>query len=309
MSGTSFVHSALVYEGEQEFMGAVLPFLREGFERGDRAIVATDAGKASALRDELAGDAGGVSWSEPSELYVTGPRTINAWKHLVRELDQGVRVRVVGELPWADRSERAMREWARAEAVLGNVLSSAPVTMVCPYDAAALPKRVLDDARRTHRELCCSGSSQDSADFVEAGDFLASLDAGAFSEAAADAQELRFDGREPGLVRRFVGAFAEEAGMGDSRLERLVLAVSEIATNALRYGEPPNLARVWLDRDEVVCEVTDEGRGITDPFAGFARPETAVDGGIGLWLARQICDHMEIRAARPNSVVRLHMAL
>jgi anti-sigma regulatory factor (Ser/Thr protein kinase) len=56
-----------------------------------------------------------------------------------------------------------------------------------------------------------------------------------------------------------------------------------------------------------VCTISDSGRGWDDPFAGYgpAHGEDLSHGGMGLWLARQLCDHVALRHDGQRSSVRL----
>ena len=76
----------------------------------------------------------------------------------------------------------------------------------------------------------------------------------------------------------------------------LHLAASEIAANAFRHGVRPVSARVWAEGDRLVCVISDRGTSYSDPFSGFA-PAHGSDlarGGMGLWLARKLWDHVDV---------------
>jgi anti-sigma regulatory factor (Ser/Thr protein kinase) len=79
-------------------------------------------------------------------------------------------------------------------------------------------------------------------------------------------------------------------------LDDFLLAVDEMTSNALRHGRPPVGLRLWLSDDRIVCTISDCGPGFDDPFAGYgpAHGEDLSRGGMGLWLARQLCDHVDI---------------
>ena len=96
-------------------------------------------------------------------------------------------------------------------------------------------------------------------------------------------------------VRELVLAAAVDADLPQERADELALAVNEIATNAIVHGRPPTTLRVWRQKGEIVCEVADAGKGIKDPLAGHLRPPAEAPGGRGLWLARLLCDAVEIR--------------
>jgi anti-sigma regulatory factor (Ser/Thr protein kinase) len=96
-------------------------------------------------------------------------------------------------------------------------------------------------------------------------------------------------------MRRLVVATAVDADLPRERAEELALAVNEIATNAIVHGRPPTTLRIWRQNDEIVCEVADAGAGIKDPLTAHLRPPADAVAGRGLWLARQLCDAVEIR--------------
>jgi anti-sigma regulatory factor (Ser/Thr protein kinase) len=93
--------------------------------------------------------------------------------------------------------------------------------------------------------------------------------------------------------------------------EDLHLAVSEIAANAFRHGCPPVSARLWASTDRVVCTLADRGSGLVDPLAGFqpAHGDDLSRGGMGLWLARKLWDHVDLVSAPTGLTVRLSTSL
>jgi anti-sigma regulatory factor (Ser/Thr protein kinase) len=69
--------------------------------------------------------------------------------------------------------------------------------------------------------------------------------------------------------------------------------------------------RLWGSADRVVCTISDRGPGMDDPFAGYG-PAHGTDlsrGGMGLWLARQLCDHVDVVDNGAGLTVRLTTAL
>jgi anti-sigma regulatory factor (Ser/Thr protein kinase) len=93
--------------------------------------------------------------------------------------------------------------------------------------------------------------------------------------------------------------------------EDLHLGVSEIAANAFRHGSRPISARVWADGRNLVCAVTDSGTSWHDPFSGYvpAHGEDLGRGGMGLWLARKLWDHVDVLPGRDGLTVRLSARL
>jgi serine/threonine-protein kinase RsbW len=79
--------------------------------------------------------------------------------------------------------------------------------------------------------------------------------------------------------------WAERAGMLPEQADGFVIAVNEIATNAVRYGSPA--ARLLLriaGEDIAEAEVQDDGRWTV---VSLAAPADRERGGMGLPLARR----------------------
>jgi anti-sigma regulatory factor (Ser/Thr protein kinase) len=109
-------------------------------------------------------------------------------------------------------------------------------------------------------------------------------------------------------VRGLVMQQSLAAGLTEDRANDLVLAVSEVAANTLRHTDSSGTLIIWHDRNEIVCEVHDEGT-IADPEAGRRRPSADATGGHGLWLVRQVCDLVELRSDRSGTTIRMHMRI
>jgi anti-sigma regulatory factor (Ser/Thr protein kinase) len=106
-------------------------------------------------------------------------------------------------------------------------------------------------------------------------------------------------------------ADAKLAPGSEPALEDFLLAVDEMTTNALRHGRPPVSLRLWANEERLVCTITDRGAGFEDPFIGYgpAHGEDLSLGGMGLWLARQLCDHVDITPDGTGVQVRLTTVL
>jgi anti-sigma regulatory factor (Ser/Thr protein kinase) len=110
-------------------------------------------------------------------------------------------------------------------------------------------------------------------------------------------------------VRRLVRATAADALLSPTRAAEVVLAVHEVAMNALTHGLGEGSVRIRAASGELVCEVEDHGPGISDALAGSKRPDADRTRGRGLWIARQLCEQLEIESAPGRSVVRLSWQL
>jgi len=109
-------------------------------------------------------------------------------------------------------------------------------------------------------------------------------------------------------VRRFVATQARECGLDEDSVGDLVIAVNEIATNGVRHGSPKAELHMWASDGRVFAEVRDEGRWVPSS-AGETPPSSEAEGGMGLWVTRQICSAVHIFAGERGTIVRLEMPL
>jgi anti-sigma regulatory factor (Ser/Thr protein kinase) len=98
------------------------------------------------------------------------------------------------------------------------------------------------------------------------------------------------------------------AGLPDDRVIDFVIAVSEVVANTVRHAKSPGSMELWQRDHEIVCEIRDAGI-ITDPMVGRRPPSPQANGGVGLWLVYQVCDHVDLRSDENGTVIRLHMSL
>jgi anti-sigma regulatory factor (Ser/Thr protein kinase) len=130
----------------------------------------------------------------------------------------------------------------------------------------------------------------------------------ALSGAPGVTKELKFTGVDLRTLRRFVSEQARDVSFEEGRVEDLVLAVNELATNSVRHGGGLGVARIWREGDTLLCEVLDGGH-IEDPSVGRVCPTPDQHTGRGLWLVNRLCDSVQIGSSSAGSVVRVHMRL
>jgi len=115
------------------------------------------------------------------------------------------------------------------------------------------------------------------------------------------------DPAEIGRVRAAVWELARRQGFGD-RAADLVLALDEIVANAQEHGRAPIAVRAWAD-GRLVVEVSDVGDGFDRGRVWQAHPPAPLGTrGRGLWIARQLADHVVIRVSPTGTTVRLEVS-
>lgn len=300
---STMVHEALLYAGLDDFLDGTTAFVREGLEAGERVMVAVPEPRLGALRRALGGQGGDdVGFLDMAAVGRNPGRIIPAVQQVLDDTP-GRRLRWIGEPVWPGRRPCEAVEGERHEALLNVAFGNAPIAILCPYDASRLDAGILAGAQRTHPTLCVAGHRRESMLYGDPHEVAAAA-LHRLADAPADAAE-RAIGRDLHALRRFVAEHASAAGLHDTRLNDLLLAVNEGAANTLVHGDA-GILRIWHDAATVVCEVADRGT-IEDPLVGRRLPDAEQLDGRGLWLAHQLCDLVELRSGPDGTVLRLHM--
>lgn len=309
----SFAHLGLLAGSDQELLDGVVPYVEDGFRDGDLVLLSCPPPTASLITAALGQRVTDVAVEGRITLH--GARVPDAvgltgeWVRRAAGTPSG-RLRIVGQVEFGSEP-RSWREGLRYEAAVNRLLAAEPVSALCLFDSRLLPAEVLAGMGATHPTLLAGGRAWPSAGYRDPGDYVRRLpvphepveDAGpAFSVAdAASLAALRAE------LRAVISARVPDR----DQAEDLHFAASEVASNAFRHGARPVSAGIWIDADRIVCAITDRGPGFDDPFTGF-RPAHGDDlslGGMGLWLARKLWDHVDVLPASPGVTVRLSTRL
>jgi anti-sigma regulatory factor (Ser/Thr protein kinase) len=113
--------------------------------------------------------------------------------------------------------------------------------------------------------------------------------------ASAPVLDQEFDSGNLYALRAAVQAHAGQAGLSEDRASEVVLAVHELAANAIAHGAGRGRLRLWDLTGALSCEITDAGTPDTTDSSETADPWPTADGH-GLWLVRQVADHLELRS-------------
>ena len=301
VAGGTCRHIALLYREPGEYSAAVDDFLKTGAAEQEPVFVAVPKAQLPLISQSTAD--GPVSMAEMEDLGRNPARIIAALR-VFADQHAGRRIRYLGEPLWRGRTAAERRETERHEALMNRAFADADVTMMCPYNAAALPRSAIMLARSTHPVLLTGGRERRSASYRGRDSRPASFTQ-PLPAPPASAHVLAYD-RDLRPVRALVAAEAQHAGLPPERSTDLVIAASELAANTLRHTAGGGVIRLWRTPAEVLCQIEDGGY-ISDPLAGHVRPAPGVTGGQGLWLVNHVCDLVEIRSAERGTTIRLHM--
>ncbi|GAA4684417.1 anti-sigma factor RsbA family regulatory protein [Phytohabitans rumicis] len=300
-------HEAMFYADDEDYLVGVREFIDGGLAAGDPVLVAVPAPRLQLIRRALGAAASRVRLLDMARAGRNPGRIIPAVLHAFVSEHAGRWARIIGEPIWPGRPADVYPRCVQHEALINLALADRRATILCPYDIAGLEPAAVADAVRTHPFLVESGTRRASDGYTAPESVVASFNR-PLPEPSDPPAVLIFDTGELPAVRRFVVTIAELAGMRDERLDDLLVAVNELATNAVTHGLGPATLRVWRDGDGLVCEVRDGGQ-MTDVLAGRIPPAHHSEGGRGLMLVNLLSDAVHIHTLRTSTTVRFHMAV
>jgi anti-sigma regulatory factor (Ser/Thr protein kinase) len=126
------------------------------------------------------------------------------------------------------------------------------------------------------------------------------------------ALDLAFDSGTLYALRAEVQAHARHLGLPESRAADVVLAIHELAANAVRHGAGAGRLRIWNQAGALHCQVDDDGppasgdparpadhadRGATEAEGASGRAVVVSRQGLpghGLWVVRQVADQLQV---------------
>jgi anti-sigma regulatory factor (Ser/Thr protein kinase) len=314
----AFRHEALFYaDGDRGFVEGTLSLVRSAVAADSSVLVAVTAARAAALADALGGEAERVCFADISQLGRNPARIIPMWRDFLFEHASGsgptpgtASAAALGNAdrvcPARDAAE--LTECERHEALLNLAFDGGPGWhLLCPYDLDGLDDHVLEAARHTHPLLACDGASRENGEYPYVREPPRPF-AGALPAPPDPVRELAFAHGDLAAVRGTISGWARANALAAERIDELVLAVDELASNSIRHGGGDGKLRWWREEETLLCEVRDAG-WIQAPLVGRVRPNIDSSSGRGVWLVNQLCDLVQIRSAPAGSVVRVQMRL
>ena len=124
--------------------------------------------------------------------------------------------------------------------------------------------------------------------------------------------DTMFDSGTLQVLRADVQARASRAGFPDPRVDDMVLAVHELAANAVHHGAGAGRLRIWNVAGSLHCQVDDGALVSGDPAAPGAGHEDGAatetesppslnsvgswlaTPGHGLWVVQQVADQLQV---------------
>jgi anti-sigma regulatory factor (Ser/Thr protein kinase) len=295
-----FRHGALVYASKDEYVEWAVPFLKEGLEAGEAAIVAHTKTGMALMREALGPDAAHVTFVDVSSAYTRPARTLASYHRVfVEQLRERASLRAVADVQFGlDPGEWDL--WTGYEGVFNRCFSHVPAWVVCTYNATGTPDPIIDGVWRTHPEVAADHSWTESERYEDPDSLLRAL----------TPEPMALSGLRPIDFGRDLEEFREQLAreliaekVSRARALDMLVAATEIAMNALEHGGGVEEVRVGRAEGRFVCEIVDRGPGFDDPAAGYLAPRPGV--GRGLWVARQLTWQIELFASVDGFTARI----
>lgn len=184
-------HICAFFHSKEEEYRVLMPFIKEGFEEGDRAFHVVDP---ACLHDHLRRlEQEGI---EPSAAQAAGQLEVRPWQEAyirddyfdqhrmlatIREaLDPerkppGRLTRLVANMEWALEDLPGVHDIVEYETRLNHVLPDYPDPVICTYDLSRFEANVVIDIMRTHPMVIVGGILQENPFYVPPDEMLREL--------------------------------------------------------------------------------------------------------------------------------------
>lgn len=302
-----FVHSALLYHSQREYLDTVVDFVRDGLSSDEAVLVAVPGENLALLRDAL----GVAAHALPTGLQMVditevarNPSRFLALQVAFAEEHADRRVRIVSQVVWPGRSAHELPACIQHEALVNGAFADRELLALSLYDAGRLEEDVLASARATHPLLWRNGSLHPSDEYAP-DDILARcnqplpVNPGAVTYMVRKSTDLR-------PARSFAVNYGDWVGLSPDGIDDLQLIATELATNSLMYTDGACRLAFWRRDEHLVCEARDSGC-IEDPFVGRLDPGPAGPASRGLFLVNAISDLVRTHTAESGTTIQAYL--
>ncbi len=119
------------------------------------------------------------------------------------------------------------------------------------------------------------------------------------------AEELTFRVADLPAVRDHAAARARRRGMTEDCVGNVLLAVNEVATNAVTHGSGRARMRLWDHHESLVVEIHDTGHWVPRTTPGIVPPRVHATSGMGLWVSRMLSDDIRFDTGPRGTTVTM----
>ncbi|HKS53504.1 MAG TPA: ATP-binding protein [Pseudonocardiaceae bacterium] len=298
--GPGLLHHGLLHPPSADLADVVAPLVAERLTRGQQVLVVLPPATAAKLHGRLP-SLSGLHTADSSTLYRHPRRVLGHYLNWITETSAGRSTTIVAapDLGGGDSYRTAL--WLHIDALTTQVLAACNLTLVCAYPYEPSSSTAV---RQAHPSLL-NGAVTPSPDHLPPEEFLTNHPLPPPSQLGQpDITHLIDHPAQLTELRQAASGHAARAGLAADRGEDFLLAITEVASNALEHGTPPAAVCWWTTPTSVICQITDNGH-FAQPLAGLLPPQTNQRRGRGLWMAHQLCDQVYVWPF--PTTVRLHM--
>jgi anti-sigma regulatory factor (Ser/Thr protein kinase) len=302
-----FVHSALFYHSQQEYLDFVSRFVLDGLDNDEPVLVAVPGDELALLRKEIwrerAGTTAELHMVDITDVARNPSRfVVMAGDFVARHADR--RVRVVSQLVWPGRTAAEALACLEHEALVNGDFQGRNVMGLCLYDAGRLDEDVLQGARATHPLLWKCGTAYRSADYapdhaLDRCNRPLSTNPGAVTYMVRESADLR-------PARSFALSYGDWVGLSQDGIEELQLIATELASNSLQYTNGACQLAFWRHNDHLVCEARDSG-WFDDPLIGRRAPDDSGTASRGLFLVNAMADLVRTHTTTTGTTIQAYL--
>ncbi|GAB3443961.1 anti-sigma factor RsbA family regulatory protein [Actinophytocola sediminis] len=300
-----FVHPALFYRTDAEYLDLLVPFINDGLAAGQPVAVVVPAPRLLLLGAALGAAVERVHRMDMAVAGRNPGRIIPSVLRHFADTHPDRHVRIVGEPVWPGRSATEYPACAQYEALVNTSFAGRDITIACPYDAAGLDAGTIADARATHPLVWEADQRYSSAEYAP--DRVVARYNEPLRQSPADAHlNLVTMATDLRPARRAIAVRARALGLATDRIADLELIATELATNSLVHADGPCELRIWIDGPHIICEGRDTGR-LTDPLAGRRPAKPSDNSGRGLLMINDLADLVRTHTSPQGTTIRAYL--
>ena len=161
-------HIAQFYESREEQLAAAVPFIQQGFERGERCIYVVEDGEVGDVRDAMldagvdvgaAIESGALEFRSVRETYLrTGTfdpdDMIDLYADAIEDTPaEYAGLRVIANTTWILDDSTTIAKFMEYEAKVNDLFEGEDCIALCQYDRQKVPADVLSDVVQTHPHI------------------------------------------------------------------------------------------------------------------------------------------------------------
>lgn len=307
MRSTSFHHDVLLYGGPGDLARQAAPLIHAARATGAAVVAAVPRASIDDVASLLGGDTSDTI-TETDGIARNPGRLLEVWSDALDDARRSGRPLVgLAEVVWPDRTDAELEECWIHEVLLGSAFDPGDdMRLVCAYDTSALEPATVDHACAHHASLVHDGIETPNHSYQPSA--AASVLDRPLTAVPPGARRIHIRLDDLPDLRDDIRALARSYGVSERRVDDLVLATNELASNTVRHGGGDGTVELWVRDGSIWCQVSDSGH-LDDPFVGRRRPATHDIGGRGVWIAHQVCDLVQVRSNGNGTRVRVRFAL